>query len=398
MEFFGFKGVMLVYNFDNKTQIYSGEGSLEVISKLDCKRIFLVTDPFMVQSGGIKKITDLLDESEKEYSIFSNIIPDPPVEVVVKGVEELFKFNPDGIIALGGGSAIDAAKAIWYFTKRLSDDSQKKDTKIKKFIAVPTTSGTGSEVTKFSVITDKVNNIKYPLISDELLPDVAVLDAELVKTVPDFITADTGMDVITHAIEAYVSVKANEFTDALAEKAVKLVFENLPIAYKDGNNMSAREKLHNASCLAGMAFNSASLGLNHGMAHILGAKFKIPHGRSNAILLPYIMEYNANLGSYGDKNYSEAAKRYAEIAKNIGLPASNVRQGVKNLVSEIKSLLKELNLPGSLKDMGIDKKVFDEEVERMAEAAIADRCTETNPRIPEKREVIELFYRVFNGK
>lgn len=386
-------------SFNLKTQIHFGEGSLQRLRNLSCERVFIVTDPFMVKSGTINRITDELSKAGAKFFIFSNIVPDPPIEVVVQGVELMSQFNPEVVIALGGGSAIDAAKAICCFNSKLGDKIGKEiDTSNIKFIAIPTTSGTGSEVTSFSVITDKKKNVKYPLISDDLLPDEAILDAELVKTVPDFITADTGLDVLTHAIEAYVSTKANDFTDALAEKAIKLVFDNLLDAYKDGNNMEARMKLHNASCIAGVAFNNASLGLNHGMAHVLGAKFHIPHGRSNAIIMPYVIEYNADLKGFSTTDYSVAARRYAEIAKLLGLPSSNVRQAVKSLIAAINKLMKDLNMPSSLSKAGISLEDFKKEVESMAEIAIEDRCTDTNPRVPKKEEITELFLRIYEGK
>ncbi|MBU3092654.1 iron-containing alcohol dehydrogenase [Clostridium sp. CF011] len=387
-------------SFNIKTQIYFGDGSLERLSQLDCKRAFIVTDPFMVKSGAINKITDEVSKGDIQYMVFSDIVPDPPIEVVVKGIEVMMKFNPEVVIALGGGSAIDAAKAICSFSSKIHDrmDCGVKNNKKIKFIAIPTTSGTGSEVTSFSVITDKSKNIKYPLVSDELLPDEAILDAELVTTVPNFITGDTGMDVLTHAIEAYVSTKATDYTDALAEKSIKLVFENLMRAYKNGNDLDARKKMHNASCIAGIAFNNASLGLNHGMAHIVGGRFHVSHGKTNAILLPYVIEYNADLKGFNSNDYTKAAKRYSEISKILGLPSSNVRQGVKSLIAAINKLLNELNMPTSLKETGIKADDFKKEVSQMALIAIEDRCTETNPRVPNIEEIIALFERVFDKK
>jgi 1-propanol dehydrogenase len=391
------EGRILMESFNIKTQIYFGDGSLERLSGLNCRKVFIVTDPFMIKSGAIDKITNEVLKGGAKYQVFSDIVPDPPIETVVKGIEAMIKYNPEVVIALGGGSAIDAAKAICSFSSKVQErtDCEVKDIKKVKFIAIPTTSGTGSEVTSFSVITDKSKNIKYPLISDELLPDEAILDAELVVTVPDFITADTGMDVLTHAIEAYVSTKATDYTDALAEKSIKLIFENLIRAYKNGNDIGARKKMHNASCMAGIAFNNASLGLNHGMAHIVGGKFHVSHGRTNAILLPYVIEYNADIKGYSSKSYTEAATRYCEIAKILGLPSSNVRQGVKSLISAINKLLKEFNLPTTLSETGIKAEDFKSEVVEMSKIAIEDRCTETNPRVPNQEEVIALFKRAF---
>ncbi|MPQ30870.1 iron-containing alcohol dehydrogenase [Clostridium estertheticum] len=384
-------------SFNVKTQIYFGDGSLERLSRLNCHKVFIVTDPFMVKSGAIKKITDEVSKGNAKYLVFSDIVPDPSIEVVVKGMELMMKFNAEVVVAIGGGSAIDAAKAICSFSAKVQNkiESSVKANKKIKFIAIPTTSGTGSEVTNFSVITDKSKNIKYPLVSDDLLPDEAILDAELVTTVPNTITGDTGMDVLTHAIEAYVSTQSSDFTDALAEKAIKLVFENLIMAYKNGNDIKARKKMHNASCIAGIAFNNASLGLNHGMAHIIGGKFHVSHGRINAILLPYVIEYNADLKGYNSIDYTVAAKRYSEVAKVIGLPSSNVRQGVKSLIGAINKILRQLDMPTSLKETGIKAEDFKREVVEMASIAIDDRCTQTNPRIPRQEEIVTLLERAF---
>ncbi|GIN99606.1 1-propanol dehydrogenase PduQ [Brevibacillus laterosporus] len=372
-----------------KTDIYMGQGALNRLQDLKEKRIFIVTDPFMVQSGMIQHVIDQIDESNK-HMVFSDIVPDPPIEVVVSGMKALSEFETDTIVALGGGSAIDAAKAMKYFAKQVSNQ------KDLPFIAIPTTSGTGSEVTAFSVISDQQKNIKYPLVSNDMTPEEAILDPELVKSVPDFITADTGMDVLTHAIEAFVSTKANDISDALAEKAMKLVFEYLVRAYKDGNDLEAREKMHNASCLAGMAFNVTSLGLNHGIAHVAGAKFHIPHGRMNSLLLPHVIEFNANCGKgYGERDNQGTAKRYAVIAKTLGLPASNTRSGVRSLINAIKQLQKQLKMPTNLRDCGIEYKQLEEMRNAIAEGALKDGCTKTNPRVPTEEDVIGILNKMF---
>ncbi|MEW8957242.1 1-propanol dehydrogenase PduQ [Clostridium sp.] len=375
-------------NFSIKTKVYFGQGALNALDFIKDKKVLIITDPFMVKSGMIDSVTTPLKNNKVEYSIFSDIVPDPPIETVVQGIEEMAKINPDILIALGGGSAIDAAKAIKDFSLKIAN------TKEVEFIAIPTTSGTGSEVTSFSVITDKAKGAKYPLVSDELVPEVAILDPELVKSVPNFITADTGMDVLTHALEAYVSTKANDFTDALAEKAIKLVFENLVEAYKNGGNLTAREKMHNASCLAGMAFNMASLGLNHGIAHAIGGKLHIPHGRTNAILLPHIVEYNADIKGYTDVKYSEAAKKYAEVAKLLNLPGGNVRAAVKNLISSIERLQKDMNMPKTLMDCKVQDEDFNKVKENIAEMALKDACTATNPKNPTKEDVMEILLKI----
>ncbi|ARF69228.1 alcohol dehydrogenase [Paenibacillus larvae subsp. pulvifaciens] len=372
-----------------KTDIYMGQGALDRLTELRNKRIFVVTDPFMVKSGMINLLFERLHESNKQY-IFSNIVPDPPIEVVTEGLEALSSFNTDMIIAVGGGSAIDAAKAMKIFAKKLMNQQD------IPFVAIPTTSGTGSEVTSFSVISDKKKNIKYPLVSHDMLPEEAILDPELVKSVPDFITADTGMDVLTHAIEAYVSTKANDISDALAEKALKLVFAYLPKAHKDGSDLEAREKMHNASCLAGMAFNFASLGLNHGIAHVAGAKFKIAHGRMNSLLLPHVIEFNADYKpGYGKDEGNAAAARYAEISRSLGLPASNSRSGVRSLVQAIKQLQKQLKMPQTLKDCNIAYSTLEEMQEAIAQGALKDGCTATNPRVPSDADVIGILNKMY---
>lgn len=372
--------------FKIKTEILFGEGALDYLKELKNKKVFIVTDPFMVKSGTIEKLNNNLKESE--VCVFSEIVPDPPIELVVSGIEMLKEFNPDVVIALGGGSAIDATKAIIDFSKKLVKLSE------IKFIAIPTTSGTGSEVTSFSVITDNQKGVKYPLVSDELLPDIAILDPELVRTVPNFITADTGMDVLTHALEAYVSKNATDFSDALAEKAATLVFKYLLKAYEDGNDIEAREKMHNASCLAGLAFNEASLGVNHGIAHVLGGKFHVPHGRTNSILLPHVIEYNADITGYNSREFSEAAEKYARIAKIVGLQGSNTRGLVKNLINEIKKMQKTMNMPTTLRECKVDIDEVNRLEEEVAKLALKDACTETNPRIPDEKDIILILNKI----
>jgi acetaldehyde dehydrogenase/alcohol dehydrogenase len=382
--------------FSVPTKIHFGFKALEYLSKLKCNKVLIVTDPFMIKSGLIERVTEQLEKTNIDFEVFSDIVPDPPLEVIVEGIKALDKANPDIIIALGGGSAIDASKAIFYF-----EDMVKRKLNLKvcekkiKFIAIPTTSGTGSEVTAFSVVTDRKKNIKYPLVDEYLIPDEAILDGSLVKSVPSTITADTGMDVLTHGIEAFLSTDASDCSDALAEKAMKLVFRYLPKAYKNGDDEAARERMHNASCIAGMAFTNASLGINHSMAHILGAKFHIPHGKANALLLPYIIEFNANIQSEFTKNQTYAAHRYAKIAILFGLPASNDRVGVRNLINAIKTLNKNLGIPSRIKDIGIKQKEYEAEINNMALAAYEDGCTATNPRKPNIDELKELFKKIY---
>jgi alcohol dehydrogenase class IV len=279
-------------SFGIHTQIYFGEGALQRLEEIPYKRVLIITDPFVVSSGMIKLITHPLENARIAYEVFKDVVPDPPVEKIAAGVKAMLEYKPDCIVAVGGGSAIDSSKSIRDFALKAEPYGT------CALIAIPTTSGTGSEVTSFAVISDPQAKMKYPLVSPDLTPDEAILDAELVRSVPPAITADTGMDVFTHALEAYVSLNNNEFSAALAEKAIEIIGVFLLRAYLDGNDMHARQKMHAASCLAGLAFNSASLGLNHGMAHQLGSNFHIPHGRANAMLLPHIIEFNANINKH----------------------------------------------------------------------------------------------------
>ncbi|TPG68163.1 iron-containing alcohol dehydrogenase [Brevibacillus laterosporus] len=383
-------------HFQVKTIVHFGADALTSLQRIENKRILVVTDPFMIKSGMIEKVKQQLEEKNEHITIFHNIVPDPPLENIVNGVQIMSAADPDIVIALGGGSAIDAAKAICLFKNRMNQ----KETVAKEvtFIAVPTTSGTGSEVTNFSVITDSSKNVKYPLVSDEMLPTEAILDPELVKTVPPFITADTGIDVLTHALEAYVSTLSSDFTDAFSEKAIRLVFAYLEKSFRNGEDHLAREKMHNASCIAGLAFNAASLGISHSMAHIIGAKFHISHGRSNGIVLPYVIEYNANIKGYTDRNFSMAASKYADIAKLLNLPSSDTRNGVKNLILAVKKLRKELGMPASLKEAGVKKEEFYRELDNLVEVAMQDKCTITNPRTPSVKEIKSLFEQAYVGK
>jgi acetaldehyde dehydrogenase/alcohol dehydrogenase len=398
-------------------KIYFEYGSLQYLSKIKGRKAFIVTDPFMQKLGFAEKVTYQLEKIGIDYQIFADVEPDPSVETVMNGVQEMNSYQPDLIIALGGGSPIDAAKGMWLFyehpelefeTLRLKfADIRKRAFKFpnlgKKstFVAIPTTSGTGSEVTAFAVITDKKRNIKYPLADYELTPDIAIIDPELVLTVPQSVTADTGMDVLTHALEAYVSVMASDYTDALAEKAVKLVFDYLPVAYQNGQDRVAREKMHNASTIAGMAFTNAFLGVNHGMAHTLGGKFHIPHGRANAILLPYVIKYNAQrptkFAAFPQYEYPMAGERYAAIARLLGLPAASTEEGVNSLIRAIKELMTKLNIPHTLAEAGVDRKAFEAAVREMADLAFNDQTTGTNPRMPLVAEIEAIYREAYEG-
>ena len=375
-------------SFGIHTKIYFGEGALERLQQIPYKRVLIITDPFVVNSGMIKLITHPLENARIDYAIFKDVVPDPPVEKIAAGVKAMLEYKPDCIVAVGGGSAIDSSKSIRDFALRADNYGT------CALIAVPTTSGTGSEVTSFSVISDPLAKMKYPLVSPDLTPDEAILDAELVRSVPPAITADTGMDVFTHALEAYVSTSNNEFSAALAEKAIEIIGVFLLRAYLDGNDMHARQKMHAASCLAGLAFNSASLGLNHGMAHQLGSNFHIPHGRANAILLPHIIEFNANINKHSrsQKEYLPAVKKYATVANNLGLSSYNKIMSVRSLVNWTQFMLKEMDIPLSISQMGnITEEEYMAAIPAMADAAIADACTATNPRPVTRADVMQIY-------
>lgn len=375
-------------SFEIKTKIYFGENALDRLVDLPYKKVLIITDPFVVESGMIKMITYRLDGSDIEFQIFKDVVPDPPIENVSLGVKKLMEYKPEAMIAVGGGSAIDSAKAMKEFAMKIGDLGE------MPLIAIPTTSGTGSEVTAFSVITDREAHTKYPLVSENMIPSEAILDAEMVKSVPPAITADTGMDVLTHALEAYVSTNANEFSNALAEKAIEICGTFLLRAYYDGTDMHARQKMHVASCLAGLAFNSASLGLNHGMAHQLGANFHIPHGRANAILLPYIVEFNSdiNIHSRSRKEYLPAVQKYKHAARILGLNNFNTITTVRALVNWIQFMMREMDIPLSISQTGkANEADYMDKISAMADAAMADACTVTNPRVPSKADIMDIY-------
>ena len=358
--------------FEIKPRICFGDKSLDILKEINAENVVIFTDDFMQRSGAVDKVSSHIKNAGK-ISVFSDIIPDPPVELIVQALSYLERKNADIVVALGGGSSIDAAKAtiLMYM---------KKTGKKLPLYAIPTTSGTGSEVTKFSVITDREAGKKYPLVSDDLLPDVAILSSDLTLSVPANITANTGFDVITHALEAYISTGANDITDALAEKSLELAFKYLPIACTDPKNSEAREKMHTASCLAGMAFNDAGLGVNHGIAHSLGAIFHIPHGRANAMMLYHVMFYNAGLDSNANGTCSVACSKMAKIARVIGMYSFSDRQGAMSLLRTIKSMSQELGIPQSFADIGITEEQYKKHKAHIVESAINDACTGSNPR------------------
>ena len=380
-----------MYKISYKTELHVGKGALQQLSHYKNEHILVVADPFLKTSGTLDAILANFDDSN-DIVVFTDIVPDPPIETVVAGIKSAGDKPISIVLSIGGGSAIDASKAMYYFAKKQGAFSE------AILIAIPTTSGTGSEVTSFSVITDAERGTKYPLVTKEILPDVAILDADLVLSLPGNITADTGMDVLNHAIEAYVSTKATDFSDALAEKAIKLVFEYLPKAYKNGQDVEAREKMHAASTLAGMAFNTASLGINHSLAHAAGAKFHVPHGRLNSILMPHVIQYNAGI-EFNNRNRQATDKtvaiRYQDIAKLLGCSASSPVSGVRQLVEAIKKLQRKLEMPTSLREYGVKADAFAQYKVEISEAALHDGCTPTNPRVPTAEELLKVLEKAF---
>ena len=401
-------------------KIYFEAGSIQYLEKMpDISRAFIVTDPSMVELGYVDKILYYL-RKRKEYvhsEIFSDVESDPSFDTIHRGVKLMQEFKPDVVIALGGGSPIDAAKGMWLFYEHPEADPEGMKLKFmdirkrtykfpklgikSKMVAIPTTSGTGSEVTSFAVITDKNQNKKYPLADYELTPDVAIVDPDLVMSLPKSITADTGMDVLTHAIESYVSNMASDYTDGLAEKAVELVFKNIREAYNNGSNKEAREKMHNASTIAGMAFTNAFLGINHSLAHKIGAEFHLPHGRINAILLPYVIRYNSQMPtkfvSFPKYEYFIADQKYADLSRRMNFPAYTNEEGVNSLIEEIKKLNNDLNIPKSFKEAGIDEQEFLAKVDILADRAFEDQCTTANPRLPLVSELKQILLDSYYG-
>lgn len=377
--------------------LYYGKGSLEVLKTLTGKKaIIVVGGGSMKRFGFLDKAVSYLKDAGMEIELFENVEPDPSVETVMRGAEAMRKFQPDWIVSMGGGSPIDAAKAMWAFYEY--PETTFEDLCIPfnfptlrqkaKFLAIPSTSGTATEVTAFSVITDYAKGIKYPLADFNITPDIAVVDPELAETMPAKLTAHTGMDALTHAVEAYVSTLNGPFTDPLALKAISMVFDYLPASYN--GDMKAREQMHYAQCLAGMAFSNALLGIVHSMAHKTGAAFStghIPHGCANAIYLPYVIKYNAKNG----------AARYAEIAKSIGLTGANDEELVKKLCDKIDEYNVKLNIPKTLKDFGINEAEFKEKVAKIAELAVGDACTGSNPRPITPAEMEKLLVCTYYG-
>lgn len=366
------------------TKIISGHNALLELDFSKFKRVSIFTDNNMLKIGACDSTIELMKKNNIDYEIFSDIEPDPSFEIVIKCLSKILTFESDTIIAIGGGSVIDTAKSVIYFALEIN---KRMPSGLKKpfFIAVPTTSGTGSEVTSYAVITDKENHQKVPLLSNKMLPDIALLDSQFTLTVPPRITAETGMDVMTHAFESYVSVNSSPFTMPYSEYAIIGVFNNISKAVHNGKDVKARIAMHELSCTAGIAFNNAGLGLIHAMAHALGGRFRQPHGRANAILMPYVIEYNA-------MHCKKSAAKYAKI-----ITLLNVKNIDDNITASkiLKSLILELNktigINQKITDYGVDKAEFENAIDEMASHALKDVCILTNPVKPSLEDVKNIY-------
>ena len=379
--------------------LYHGKGALEALKTFEGKKAMIcVGGGSMKRFGFLDKAKQYLEEAGMEVQLFEGIEPDPSVETVMKGAAAMEAFQPDWIVAMGGGSPIDAAKAMWikYEYPDITFEDMCKVFGIPKlrkkahFCAISSTSGTATEVTAFSIITDYQKGIKYPIADFEITPDVAIVDPDLAETMPQKLVAHTGMDAMTHAIEAYVSTANCDFTDPLALHAIKMIQRDLVDSYN--GDMAKRDSMHNAQCLAGMAFSNALLGIVHSMAHKTGAAFStghIPHGCANAIYLPYVIKYNAK--------DPVAAKRYAEIARRMGLPGASEKALINSLVEKIDDFNVKLNIPKTLKDFGIEENEFKEKVAKIAELAVGDACTGSNPRAIDPATMEKLFTCTYYG-
>ena len=411
--------------FRTPEKVYFKKGSMPVAldelgTVMHKKKAFIVTDSFLYKNGYVKPIEDKLDEMGIQHTCFFEVAPDPTLQCARKGVDQMRQFEPDTIIALGGGSAMDAGKIMWImyehpeanFEDMAMDfmDIRKRVFTFPKmgekayFVAIPTSSGTGSEVTPFAIITDADTGVKWPIADYALLPNMAIVDVDNMMTQPKGLTSASGIDVMTHAIEAYVSIMATDYTDGLAMKAVKLVFENLPSAYENGaNDPKAREEMANASCMAGMAFANAFLGVNHSMAHKLGAFHHLPHGVANAVILTEVMRYNAaevptKMGTFSQYQYPHALARYAELGRFAGCTGKDDKEVFENFIAKLEELKEKIGIKKTIKDYGIDEKYFLDTLDEMSEQAFNDQCTGANPRYPLIQEIKDLYLKCYYGK
>lgn len=372
--------------FKIRPEIYFGKNALDNLKILDLDRVMIAADPFLIDNGNISLVTNILDEINVEYTIFSDIVPDTPISKVMAGIKLINEFKPTTIIAVGGGSAIDTSKAIKFFNNKVNPTVPGLE-----LIAIPTTSGTGSEATRHAVVLDEETNMKHALTYEELLPEVAILDVEFVKSVPNQIAVATGMDVLVHGIEAYVARDSNDITDMLALKAIKDVFKYLPKVVEE-DDLEAREKMHLASCLAGIAFENAGLGINHSLAHTLGGRYRIPHGKVNAILIPYIIRYN---GERMEDN------KYLKLADELGISGFAPNIKFENFIKKIENFKRRLDVPASLstmRDIKIDYESYKENLNIMAETALKDSNTPTNPVEARIEDLKELLIKGYTGQ
>ena len=405
-------------------KVYIKKGCLPVALEelkyvMDKKRVFIVTDTFLYENGYTKVITDKLEELGIEHTTFSNVAPDPSLGCAKEGAKLMTDFKPDCIIAVGGGSAMDAAKIMWVLYEHPEVDfldMAMRFMDIRKrvydfpkmgekayFIAVPTSAGTGSEVTPFAVITDEATNIKYPLADYELLPKMAIVDADMMMNAPKGLTSASGIDALVHSIEAYASMMATEFTDGLALEAIKTIFEYLPRAYENGaNDPEAREKMAHAATLAGMAFANAFLGICHSMGHKLGAFHHLPHGVTVSLVLNEVMKFNAEevptkMGTFPQYDHPHTLRRYAQIAESLGIEGKDDTDKLNKLLAKIDELKDKIGIKHTIKDYGIKEEDFLKTLDEMSEQAFDDQCTGANPRYPLISEIKDIYLKVYYG-
>ena len=405
-------------------KVYIKKGCLpvaldELKTVMNKKRAFIVTDTFLYENGYTKGITDKLDEMGIIHQTFFNVAPDPTLACAKEGAALMQAFKPDCIIAIGGGSAMDAGKIMWVLYEHPEVDFMDMAMRfvdIRKriytfpkmgekayFIAVPTSAGTGSEVTPFAVITDEKTNVKYPLADYELMPNMAIVDCNLMMNAPKGLTSASGIDAVTHALEAYASMMATDYTDGLALQALKVIFEYLPRAYNDGpNDIEAREKMANAATMAGMAFANAFLGVCHSMAHKLGAFHHLPHGVANALMINEVLKFNASetptkMGTFPQYDHPHTLRRYAEIAEHLNLAGKTDEEKLNALINKINELKTAIGIKNSIKEYGIKEEDFLKSLDEMTEQAFDDQCTGANPRYPLMSEIKEMYLNAYYG-
>lgn len=405
-------------------KIYFKYGSLGValreLGDMGKKRAFIVTDKVLYDLGYTTNLVRILEEGKIDYKIFFDVEPDPTIATAKKGAEEMERFKPDVIIALGGGSPMDAAKIMWVLYEHPSvkfEDLAMRFMDIRKrvykfptmgekayFVAIPTSAGTGSEVTPFAVITDEKTGVKYPLADYELTPDMAIIDAELMMNMPRGLTAASGVDALTHAIEAYVSVLASEYTNGLALESIRLIFKYLPLAYNEGtDNVKAREKMAHAATIAGMAFANSFLGICHSMAHKLGSMHHVPHGVANALLINEVIRFNAvddprKQAAFPQYKYPNVKWRYGVIADYLNLGGNTPEEKIERLIEKIDELKAQVGMPKTIEEFGVSKDKFYSSLDEMVEQAFDDQCTGANPRYPLMSEIKQMYINAFEGK